>query len=170
MACPDISEENPLTDGIYSNVDKMLGQQWYIFETLWNHAIPAETRIREQETADSATTTTTTPLLPLLNSLTLLRRTKKKKKVIDRAFVCIQCRWVFILLQDAEEDKTITGHKNMKESPIEGSGNCCSLFLSTDCYEASHASLSDEKFNFVCVFFFFQSLIFVAGAGNSAED
>src|SRR5215813_11121355 len=32
---------------IYSNVDKIVGQHQYMFETLWSRAIPSEQRIRE---------------------------------------------------------------------------------------------------------------------------
>ena len=34
---------------IYSNVDEIVKQQQYMFETLWSKAIPSEKRIREIE-------------------------------------------------------------------------------------------------------------------------
>jgi signal transduction histidine kinase len=39
----------PLTEVIYSNIPEIVQQGQYIFETLWNKAIPAELRIKEIE-------------------------------------------------------------------------------------------------------------------------
>jgi two-component system, OmpR family, sensor histidine kinase VicK len=45
-----ISKENePITQGIYSNVRRFVEDQQYLFSTLWEKAIPAEQRIREIE-------------------------------------------------------------------------------------------------------------------------
>jgi two-component system, OmpR family, sensor histidine kinase VicK len=44
-----LSEGEPILQLIYSNVKKIVEFQQYLFETLWNKAIPAEQRIRELE-------------------------------------------------------------------------------------------------------------------------
>ena len=49
MATTVLEEEKPLTQVIYSNVKEVVEQGQYIFDTLWNKAIPAEQRIREIE-------------------------------------------------------------------------------------------------------------------------
>jgi two-component system, OmpR family, sensor histidine kinase VicK len=42
-----LQEGNPLTQVLYSNVKEVVEQEQYIFDTLWNEAIPAEKKIRE---------------------------------------------------------------------------------------------------------------------------
>ena len=49
MATTVLEEAKPLTQVIYSNVKEVVEQGQYIFDTLWNKAIPAEQRIREIE-------------------------------------------------------------------------------------------------------------------------
>jgi signal transduction histidine kinase len=49
MATTVLQETKPLTQVIYSNVKEVVEQGQYIFDTLWNAAIPAEKRIREIE-------------------------------------------------------------------------------------------------------------------------
>ncbi len=49
MATTLLEEAKPLTQVIYSNVREVVEQGQYIFDTLWNKAIPAEQRIREIE-------------------------------------------------------------------------------------------------------------------------
>ena len=47
---PVMDEEGKVaSELIYSNVDEIVEQQNYIFETLWNKAIPSEQRITESE-------------------------------------------------------------------------------------------------------------------------
>ncbi|AFU59630.1 zinc finger C2H2 domain-containing protein [Candidatus Nitrososphaera gargensis Ga9.2] len=104
MVSPDISEEKPPIDGVYSNVDSMIRQQWYVFETIWNHVVPVEERIRELESEISDTQQDAD--------------TSKKGKAIDRFYVCEHCRLVFILGEEVDEHKMLTGHKKMKEYPI----------------------------------------------------
>ena len=48
-ATANISEFQPPTEFIYSNVKEFVEQQQYFFNTLWNKAIPADKRIREIE-------------------------------------------------------------------------------------------------------------------------
>jgi hypothetical protein len=43
------SGEKPITQLIYSNVKALVEQQQYMFDTLWNKAIPAKQRIKEIE-------------------------------------------------------------------------------------------------------------------------
>ena len=49
MATTVLQEAKPLTQVIYSNVKEVVEQGQYIFDTLWNAAIPAEQKIREVE-------------------------------------------------------------------------------------------------------------------------
>ena len=49
MATTILEEAKPLTQVIYSNVREVVEQGQYIFDTLWNTAIPAERKIREIE-------------------------------------------------------------------------------------------------------------------------
>jgi len=49
MATTVLQETKPLTQVIYSNVKEVVEQGQYIFDTLWNVAIPAEQKIREIE-------------------------------------------------------------------------------------------------------------------------
>lgn len=49
MATTVLQEAKPLTQVIYSSVKEVVEQGQYIFDTLWNAAIPAEKKIREIE-------------------------------------------------------------------------------------------------------------------------
>jgi two-component system, OmpR family, sensor histidine kinase VicK len=49
MATTVLQEAKPLTQVIYSNVKEVVEQGQYIFDTLWNVAVPAEKNIRENE-------------------------------------------------------------------------------------------------------------------------
>jgi two-component system, OmpR family, sensor histidine kinase VicK len=49
MATTVLHEAKPSTQVIYSNVNEVVEQGQYIFDTLWNAAIPAERKIREIE-------------------------------------------------------------------------------------------------------------------------
>jgi two-component system, OmpR family, sensor histidine kinase VicK len=49
MATTILHAAKPLTQVIYSNVKEVVAQGHYIFDTLWNAAIPAEEKIREIE-------------------------------------------------------------------------------------------------------------------------
>jgi two-component system, OmpR family, sensor histidine kinase VicK len=49
MATTVLQEEKPLTQVIYSSVKEVVEQGQYIFDTLWNAAIPAQNKIREIE-------------------------------------------------------------------------------------------------------------------------
>ena len=46
MATTVLQEAKPLTQVIYSNVKEVVEQGQYIFDTLWNAAIPAEQKIK----------------------------------------------------------------------------------------------------------------------------
>ncbi len=47
MATTILREAQPLTEVIYSNVDEVVEQGQFVFDTLWKNAIPAMQRIRE---------------------------------------------------------------------------------------------------------------------------
>ena len=49
MATTVLQKAQPLTEVIYSNVDEVIAQGQYIFDTLWKNSIPASRRIRELE-------------------------------------------------------------------------------------------------------------------------
>src|SRR5689334_20114710 len=49
MATTLLEEAKPLTQVIFSSVKEVVEQGQYIFDTLWNMAIPAELKIRELE-------------------------------------------------------------------------------------------------------------------------
>ena len=42
MATTVLEEAQPLTEVIYSNVDEVVAQGQFIFDTLWKNAIPAQ--------------------------------------------------------------------------------------------------------------------------------
>lgn len=65
IASHDISPQNPITEGFYSNIDKLLKEEHNVFETLWSHAIPAKERINQLETILESTTTRHHPMLLL---------------------------------------------------------------------------------------------------------
>ncbi|MEW6603623.1 MAG: hypothetical protein AB1351_02905 [Thermoproteota archaeon] len=96
VVSPDISEERPLTEGFHIRSEDMLKQQWYIFETLWNHSIPAEVRIRELKGLRDDRGKQQQPA-----------QDNRCKKVIDKFYICAYCREVFILSEDAEEHKHV---------------------------------------------------------------
>ncbi len=108
MVSPEVSKRYPLTDSIYSNLDNMLRQYRYLFETLWNHAVPAQERIRELEEAESETSSRQSRAMEKV----------KEKAVIDRFYVCQECNGIFIYQEDFEEHRITTGHKNIKEYPL----------------------------------------------------
>lgn len=47
MATTVLQEAQPLTEVIYSNVDEIVEQNQFIFDTLWKNAVPAQVKIRE---------------------------------------------------------------------------------------------------------------------------
>ena len=49
MATTVLKEEQPLTEVIYSNAKEVVSQNQYIFDILWNNAIPAIKKIKEIE-------------------------------------------------------------------------------------------------------------------------
>jgi two-component system, OmpR family, sensor histidine kinase VicK len=49
VATATLQEEKPVSQLIYSNVNEIVNQQQYVFDTLWNKAILSENRIKEIE-------------------------------------------------------------------------------------------------------------------------
>ncbi|HEX2170403.1 MAG TPA: HAMP domain-containing sensor histidine kinase, partial [Nitrososphaera sp.] len=47
MAIATIEKEKPITHVIYSNAEQIVRQHQYLFETLWDKAVPAEQKIKE---------------------------------------------------------------------------------------------------------------------------
>ena len=85
IVSPEISEKYPMTNGTYGDIDSMLRQYWHLFETLWNHAIPAEHRVKELETITGSDTKTI------------------HDKAIDRFYTCNECPSVFVYQKDIQE-------------------------------------------------------------------
>lgn len=108
LVFPEISKEYPLTNGTYSNYDNILKQYWYMFETLWNSAMPAQERIRELETDKKNSG----------QRQDILDGAKVGNKVIDRFYLCQQCGSVFVYMEDVQEHGIATGHKKIKEYPL----------------------------------------------------
>ena len=49
VATATLQEQKPISQLIYSNVNEIVNQQQFVFDTLWNKAIPSEHRIKEIE-------------------------------------------------------------------------------------------------------------------------
>ncbi len=49
LATAIVNESQPIPQVIYSNISTIVEQQQYLFETLWNKAVPAQEKIREFE-------------------------------------------------------------------------------------------------------------------------
>lgn len=108
IASHDISPENPITEGFYSGIDRMLKQERYVFQTFWDNAIPAKERIRQLETDGVA------------GKPDRVFAARHKKRTIDRFYVCELCHSVFIYAEEAEEHKSATSHKKLIEFPFFG--------------------------------------------------
>jgi hypothetical protein len=52
IVSPDISPESPITEGFYSNMDKVMKLQRNVFETFWNYSIPGELKMMHLEVGD----------------------------------------------------------------------------------------------------------------------
>ena len=49
LATAIVKESQPIPHVIYSNISTIVEQQQYLFETLWDKAVPVEEKIREIE-------------------------------------------------------------------------------------------------------------------------
>ncbi|MGI0040066.1 MAG: hypothetical protein ACREAO_09630, partial [Nitrososphaera sp.] len=49
MATSVVQEGQPVAQLLYSNVDGMVKQQYFVFDTLWSRALPAEERVKHIE-------------------------------------------------------------------------------------------------------------------------
>jgi len=108
LSSPDVSPENPITEGYYSNVDKVLKLHRNVFETFWIYSIPAEIRIRQLQTGHGS----------LSRPPPTIICESKKNLVIDRFYICKECGWSSIFRDDAEKHSRISGHGKIKEFPI----------------------------------------------------
>ena len=104
MASHEISPRHPITDGFYSNVKKIVKLENYVFETLWDNAIPALKRIKQLESSGGTS-----------NESGYAIEKTQQKNVIDRFYVCEQCHSTFIFADDAKEHQISTGHSKAKE-------------------------------------------------------
>jgi hypothetical protein len=110
MASQEISARHPITEGFYTDIKKLVKLQGYVFETLWENAIPAHERIKQIEATESYNRD---------NSVYEVSQTEEEKKqVIDRFYVCPKCRSTSIFAPEAEQHSHATGHGMAKEFPF----------------------------------------------------
>lgn len=107
IASQDISPRHPITGGFYSNLEKIVKLEGYVFETLWDNAVPAVERIKQLESAGGTSSGSNYAI-----------EKRQQKRVIDRFYVCEQCHSTFIFADDAEEHQISTGHNKIKEFPF----------------------------------------------------
>lgn len=112
IASHDISPRKPITEGFYSDIDKMLKQERYVFQTIWDNTIPAAEKIKqlEMEVNNGASN-----MRPVLNRAVAK---EQGKKIIDRFYICKMCRSIFIYADEVEEHKTATSHRKFVEFPF----------------------------------------------------
>jgi hypothetical protein len=111
IASHEISPRHPITDGFYSNVKKIVKLEGFVFETLWDNAIPAEERIKQLESSSDSESKTG-------YAAEKGQQSRKRNRVIDRFYVCSQCRSTFIYADEAQEHQKSTGHEKAKEFPF----------------------------------------------------
>ena len=104
----EISPQHPITDGYYTDSDKLVKMMKFVFETLWDNSIPAAEKINELETGSYYSQRE--------SSSTIAK--EEKKKIIDRFYICSRCNSAFIYAEDIEEHRTTTGHEGTKEFPF----------------------------------------------------
>jgi hypothetical protein len=104
LASHEISAEHPISEGFYSNVNKIVKLQGFVFETMWENAMPAADRIKQLEASSSR----------------LLHADEKKKQitVFDRFYVCPQCNFITIYSEEAQGHGMMTRHDRAKEFPF----------------------------------------------------
>jgi two-component system, OmpR family, sensor histidine kinase VicK len=83
MATTVLEEAKPLTQVIFSSVKEVVEQGQYIFDTLWNTAIPAEQRIREIE---EGAVPIRTRLLE--NQDEIIKEIKRKNNAANKLSIC----------------------------------------------------------------------------------
>jgi len=112
IASHDVSPRNPITQGFYSDIDRMLKQERYVFQTLWDNAISAEERIEQLEMGSHNIFDN----MHIRSDQAVVK--EQKKTTIDRFYICETCRSVFIYADDTEDHKTATSHKKIAEFPF----------------------------------------------------
>lgn len=112
IASHEISPRKPISEGFYSGIDKMLKQERYVFQTIWNNAIPAVEKIKQLEMEDDVKAGN-------IHAMPKSIATEEKgKRIIDRFYICEVCRSVFIYADEVEEHKVATSHKKFVEFPF----------------------------------------------------
>ncbi|HEX2557291.1 MAG TPA: hypothetical protein VHK86_03125 [Nitrososphaera sp.] len=104
----EVSPQHPITEGYYTDNKKLVEMMRYVFETLWDNAIPAEERINQLEAGIYYS--------PSESSSAIAK--EEKKKIIDRFYICSKCNSAFIFVDDMEEHQASTGHEGVKEFPF----------------------------------------------------
>jgi two-component system sensor histidine kinase VicK len=112
LASAILKESQPVSQLIYSNVKTFVEQQQYLFETLWNRAIPAEIRIREIE-EDTILGVTEVIQVPSKIQALFINLTKSAKKEVFLVLPTINAFYreerlgIIRLLQEAVLDRNI---------------------------------------------------------------
>jgi two-component system, OmpR family, sensor histidine kinase VicK len=112
LASAILKESQPVSQLIYSNVKTFVEQQQYLFETLWNRAIPAEIRIREIE-EDTILGVTEVIQDPSKIQALFINLTKSAKKEVFLVLPTINAFYreerlgIIRLLQEAALDRNI---------------------------------------------------------------
>jgi two-component system sensor histidine kinase VicK len=112
LASAILKESQPVSQLIYSNVKTFVEQQQYLFETLWNRAIPAEIRIREIE-EDTILGVTEVIQVPSKIQALFINLTKSAKKEVFLVLPTINAFYreerlgIIRLLQEAALDRNI---------------------------------------------------------------
>jgi signal transduction histidine kinase len=112
LASAILKESQPVSQLIYSDVKTFVEQQQYLFETLWNKAIPAEIRIREIE-EDTILGVTEVIQVPSKIQALLINLIKSAKKEVFLVLPTINAFYreerlgIIRLLQEAALDRNI---------------------------------------------------------------
>jgi hypothetical protein len=87
---------------IQSDSESVLRYKRLIFDSLWDRATPAQSRIDE------------------LEGKTAIGKesTEAKAPVIDRIYVCLKCNQTFVYKSEVEEHRSITSHQDFSEHPL----------------------------------------------------
>jgi hypothetical protein len=84
MATTILAEAKPLTQVVFSRVKEVVEQGQYIFDTLWNAAIPAEQRIKEIEGGIVVPIRTRL----LANQDEIIKEIKRKNNAASKLSIC----------------------------------------------------------------------------------
>ncbi|MDQ6862355.1 MAG: ATP-binding protein [Thermoproteota archaeon] len=110
-----LKEDQPVPQLIYSNVRTIVEQQEYLFETLWERAIPGEKRIREIEEGIERDET-----IALENSIEIAKRIKKSIESSNEIKICSQAGGLELIYNNFLESykKVLDSYRNGQHKGI----------------------------------------------------